>query len=147
MIESLDFLLDVEHGRYRTKLPWPERPKMPAILNVPVRKLTSEQLKQLPEVAAHYEAQDRNYREQLEAYRADQNRLDNEAYEALMADFGLDKDDPFVIRMYSIAYESGHSSGWSSIYGEMSDLMPLYELYAAVRAGGVAPPKPGKGTK
>lgn len=130
---ELGFLERVEQGHYQTKLDYPERPKRPAILNMPARILTAKQIKSLPSLSAEYDEAKCEFDSLLKAYRADQNRLDDEAYVALLDDFGLDMDDPFVQVMYRIAYEDGHSSGWSSIYGELSDLMPLYELYAAAK--------------
>jgi hypothetical protein len=71
------------------------------------------------------------FKAKMDEWRAEEARLEEQFYRDLCATFGVDADDPFARKMYALAYESGHSAGYSEVAGDFGDLVPLWELYVA----------------
>jgi hypothetical protein len=93
----------IQNGYYSTKVPYPHRP--------------DSDTKHLPGVWAQYQ-------EQRDAYEADQQRLNSEFEDDLAAEFGV-TDNPKRHVLYGIAWDRGHSGGYSEVYGVYADLVDL----------------------
>lgn len=58
-------------------------------------------------------------------YRLEQARLDSLFQDAVDKDLGLSKDHPKYEKIWSMAWDIGHSNGLQAVYDEM---LELYEL-------------------
>lgn len=70
-------------------------------------------------------------REEWEQSAKEQHRLEAQFWADLFRECEVSGDDPFVQRMQGIAWQSGHSGGYSDVVSVFMDLMPLWELYQA----------------
>lgn len=102
----------IENNAYANKMPW-DLPKPVISEDITVR--------QSKEILEQYERDKRNYRND---YRAETSRLERLFKEDLEKEFGLE-NHPKKDRLYDIAYDHGHSSGYFEIYYEYSKLSDL----------------------
>lgn len=112
-------------GEYKTAVPYPDRPKKPAILSKVAGDLTPQEIGSLAQVRSEYEAAKTAYAAAAELYGVDQRRLDNKFKTDLEAEYGL-TGHPKADLLYSKAYEMGHSSGHAEVanyYGDLAELL------------------------
>jgi hypothetical protein len=119
--------------KYKVKTAYPERPVKPAVLKKQVSDLTQAEISNLAVVMACWEDAQKQYVEKVAAYRQEENRLLNCFWNDLYVEAGVNRSDPFVQRMATIAWDRGHSAGFSEVAAEFEALMPLYEIYARPR--------------
>lgn len=124
----MDIYQKIRDGEYANQLPYPARPREPG-LPKPPHLMSHQDLDDFKSVVVAYEKSKMAYAEA----RAEYNRGEGEAIERFWADVaeneGIDKDDPFFLRMRSIAWEQGHSSGLNDVLCAFDELLPLWELY------------------
>lgn len=48
-------------------------------------------------------------------------------FDDLVAAFKLDANDPIVKRMYSLAWQNGHSAGYHEVVSHFSDLVEVFK--------------------
>ena len=111
--ESADIYDMVEGGKYKNRLVYPIRPMRVAVEGEP------------------YKAEMAKYREEVEVYRAEDARLDSLFWADLLAENRMDADCPFVGIMRRLAWDEGHSNGFSEVAMCFEKLMPLHDLYEA----------------
>lgn len=112
-------------GDYASKLDYGTRPKEPAILRRMARDLTADELRSMVDVKAEYERAVAEQRDQTVAYREDSGRLGEQFRKDLEAEFNVE-GHPMADKLYSMAYEHGHSAGMAEVasyYGEFSELL------------------------
>lgn len=112
-------------GDYTSKLDYGTRPKEPAVLRRMARDLTADELRSMADVKIEYERAVAEQRDQTVAYREDSSRLGNQFRKDLETEFNVE-GHPMADKLYSMAYEHGHSAGLAEVanyYGEFSELL------------------------
>ncbi len=112
-------------GAYKTKLPYPDRPKEPEVLGKRARDLTPDEAASIPQAAADFAQAKLDYDAARAAYNADNGRLENQFQADLEAEFGT-AGNPKAALLYSKAYSNGHSAGMTevaAVYGDLVDLI------------------------
>jgi len=66
------------------------------------------------------------YKTHLQEYMDDQKRLNVKFAEDLHDEFGV-SDNPKRDVLFSIAWDKGHSDGYSEVYAQYAELVPLIE--------------------
>lgn len=64
------------------------------------------------------------YKAQLKLYNAEESRLYEEFQQDLFEDYGV-SDNPKRFKCFTLAWERGHSSGYSEVHGVFGDLVEL----------------------
>jgi len=113
----------VNNGDYDTKMPYPVKPTMPAVLNMVASKMTSAQIESVMPTKADYDAAMTAYREAVTAYRADGARLQEQFWADLFDEYGMPLDHPLASHMRGVAYARGHSSGYGEVASEFSEMV------------------------
>lgn len=114
----------VQDGDYKNKLAYPERVKEPAVLRKVARDLTADEAASLPAVRAQYEADKAAYDEARRAYNIETSELTGKLRADLEAENGM-TGHPKADKVWSKAWEDGHSAG----YGEVANIyLDLAEL-------------------
>lgn len=111
-------------GEFKNALPYPSRPMMPALLSKRGGDLSAAEMARLPTAKAEYEAAKAAYDEAKAAYNAEDARLHTAFREALEAEYGM-AGHPKADKLYSKAWEKGHSSGFGEVANEYDDLVEL----------------------
>ena len=132
---SDDIFVRIERGDYRCKLPYPDKPKKHGIFNKRAGDLSNTELRELPIHRQAYDNALAEYDKAKKAYYAEDGRLQDKFIRDLAEYHGIPADDPFFQAMWGIAYQQGHSGGYSEIANEFLELMPLWELYAKKKGG------------
>ena len=112
-------------GAYKTKLPYPDRPKEPELLSKRARELTPNEAYEIPTALAAYDAEKRAYEAARTAYNADNGRLEAQFQADLEAEYDM-TGHPKAAVLYSKAYDRGHSGGMAevaAVYGDLVDLV------------------------
>lgn len=112
-------------GAYKTKLPYPARPKEPEILGKRARDLTPAEAASIPKAQTDFDQAKKDYEAARRAYNEDNGRLDALFRVHLELEHGM-TGHPKADILYSKAYDRGHSSGQSEtaiVYGDLVDLV------------------------
>ena len=64
------------------------------------------------------------YEKQLKLHRGEESRLYEEFQQDLFEDYGV-SDNPKRFKCFALAWERGHSSGYSEVHGVFGDLVEL----------------------
>lgn len=70
------------------------------------------------------EVKEKAFKERLAAYNAEENRLHNEFVADLYEELGV-KDNPKADKAFALAWDYGHSSGYSSVCSYFVELVEL----------------------
>ncbi len=124
-------------GEFTSKIEVGPPPPKPAVLRKSAGDLTEAEIQSLPAVKAEYDRVCAAHKARRAAGNADGARLIQAFWAAVYEECGVpDGTNPFVAQMQSIAYEEGHSNGYTDIYLAFDRLMPLWVLAdAAVKKG------------
>ncbi len=135
----------MDFDQYKTNLPYLQKPTLPSSLKdfLPSRlinevgkisldkvdkeieetyKETSQQFKEWKLYKIQYE----EFIKGREAYRVDQNRLEDKFRQDALADAGL-TNHPKASKFYSFAWEHGHSGGLSEVLYWLREVADLVE--------------------
>lgn len=113
-------------GDYASKLDYGTRPKEPAVLRRTAVSLTKEELRSLPEIISEHESAVATQREKQVAYREDCSRLVEQFRNDLEAEHGV-AGHPMADKLYSMAYEHGHSAGLTEVAIHYADFVELLD--------------------
>ncbi len=116
---------DVLAGKYDNTLRYPARPKKPAVLNKTGSQMTPEEIKTLGQVASEYALALEQHARESDAYNTERCQLEKQFKIDLLAEHGV-TNHPKADAAYSMAWDRGHSSGYSEIaleFGELVDLL------------------------
>ena len=115
-----DFRDRIADGEFENRVAYPDRPSKPRL----ERNHTSAEVTAYAKQLALYETLNASYRADLDAYLAE----DRAAYEffktELLKDLGI-ADHPKAERLFTMAWEDGHSEGYEAVYSRAEDLSEL----------------------
>lgn len=123
-----EFYQKMQDGHYKPKTGYPVKPYKPKLLSMKVEELTNGDLENIAMVKAKYNERMAEYEKLKDACYKEQNKVETQWFNDLMELAGVPKDHPFVVKLYNIAYERGHSAGHSEVAYWFFDLVELYEL-------------------
>jgi len=106
---------------YENKMEYPARPKKPYL----PREHTSEDAELYAFELKNWEKDIEEYRERIKVFNAETRRLEDQFKHDALDDVGL-LNHPKADKIYSKAWEDGHSSGLYSVYQELCDLAELF---------------------
>lgn len=104
----------------------PSRPKEPAIFRKCAADLTAEESRSLPRLKREHEQATKEYKEARDAYLRRQVELENEFKRDLEEEHGV-TGHPKAERLFQIAWDHGHSAGFSEVLGWYSELAELIQ--------------------
>ena len=113
---------------YKVKMDYPSRPTKPSILRKSVEELTDEELANVIKIKKHWASQQETYTKAVEAYRIAECNCMKQFRADLFQESRIDDRDVHD-RIYSYAWEHGHSSGLEEvarIYDEIVDIFVGY---------------------
>lgn len=108
---------------YKTKLPYPTKPKMPKT-TVDLATAKDEDVVAVRAAMAKYTEAEAAYVAARKAYNEDEARLDDEFRADLEEENGM-TGHPKAPLLYGKAYERGHSGGHDNVRSEYEDLVEL----------------------
>jgi len=122
---SDDFYTKLRAGYYNTSLPYPSKPKEPAVFRKAAVTLTPDELANFGATKTAYDAEVEAHKTAKAAYYADASRLHDE-YRKDMAEYNGLTGHPKESKVYDLAWDHGHSSGIAEVanyYSEYADLV------------------------
>ncbi len=105
---------------YKNTMPYPSKPNKPH-LNI---SHTSQDVQQYAFALKQWESEMEIYRKEVDAY----HKTDADLYVKFMQDMFNELDiakNPKRDRLFSIAWDLGHSAGYSEVYNYASELVDL----------------------
>ena len=137
MSDTIKLMVDVEvdnrsvrqklnDGHYKNKLEYPRDPKAPAVFRKSASELTDDEIANLKTVRKEYDDAVVAARQA----RIDYNREDNRLIELLQRDLEVEHgltNNPKRGKLWSKAWDHGHSSGLSEVVCWYEDLAELIE--------------------
>ncbi len=122
----------MNYSKYINTLPYPEPPSKPKHPIAPGKDATSadylnyaKQLEDYSKQLLEYEQVSlKKYREEMKSYRDETYRLRDQFKVDALEEVGL-TGHPKAEKAYSLAYEEGHSSGFSDIYCHLCNFAEL----------------------
>lgn len=103
------------------------KPAKPAVFNKRGDELTAEECQALPGIKANYDAALAAHKAYWEEHRKQNNQLHDQFYADLCEENNVPADHPFIQKLYSLAYQHGHSSGYNDIACSFDDMLPLWD--------------------
>jgi hypothetical protein len=101
------------------------KPKHPLLLG---NKPTAEEMKIYSEALLVYEKELQEYETKDDFYRTESGRLWSLLEDKVKEDSGLnDIPEQYRSKVYSYAYELGHSSGYGEVYNYLCNLVNIFE--------------------
>lgn len=113
---------------YKVKMEYPSRPVKPSILRKSVDDLTDDELSNVIKIKKHWTSQQEVYIKAVEAYRIAESKCMDQFRADLFEESRIDECG-LHHRIYSYAWEHGHSSGLEEvarIYDEIVDIFVGY---------------------
>lgn len=110
----------MDFEKYRNKIPYPERPKKPILLH----KATAKEAREYAEKLAAYEDRMVEWHDLITEYKKEDSRLYWQFKNDLLKELGI-TDHPKAQRLFDIAWDKGHSMGYSEVYSEAEELADL----------------------
>ena len=105
---------------------YPETPKKPSLPN----KHTSIEAKQYSIHLETYERLREDYDGELAVWKADENAINEIIVEFIKGEADIDSvPEQYRAKLYSKAWEGGHSSGYVSVYQELCSLVEIFKYY------------------
>lgn len=112
-------------GDYETKLLYPERPREAARIVTPTAKHGNAKLAAaFKAIEEDYEKKKALFKSELETYRKDVSRLEEEFVKDLAEEAGV-AENPKANLLFSKAWDRGHASGRHEVYSVYMDLVEL----------------------
>jgi hypothetical protein len=119
----MDVYENIQNNQYINRLPYPSRPTQKdideAMGNFTGTLLQVREEREATEVRLLAE-----YREKQKQYQEEDYRLNLQFQADLAEDFGV-TGHPKVDKLFSLAWEHGHSSGYSDVYNYYSSFVEL----------------------
>lgn len=116
---------DIRAGKYKNKLAYPTAPK-------PICDHCGEKHKERQRFCGecgkelNFQSKIDTYMKQRKEYRKEESRLDDLFQSDLFDDLGI-SENPKKDKLFSMAYERGHSGGMEEVYAYASELVELIE--------------------
>jgi flagellar biosynthesis/type III secretory pathway protein FliH len=114
----------VMNGEYNSKVEWPKTPEKPAVLGKRVMDLSAEDMANLAQVKAQYEADFEAYKQQKRQHSASEQEGIARLRRDLEAEYGM-VGNAKADRLWRKAWEHGHSSGLEEVVQWYDDLWEL----------------------
>ena len=108
---------------YKNTVPFPKKPIKP---NLAYEDCTSTTARKYADKLEVWEKEMENYKLQMDAYTAEEQRLMGQFYADALEESGLEKHPKSNI-IYSKAWEDGHSGGYSEVFNKLLDLAEFVE--------------------
>ncbi len=123
-----DVYQNIIDGKYANKVPWPELPMKPPPIGS-LEFVTDDQFKEhQKELTAHRVAELR-HKELVTAYYVGESEAISLFWEDVRIESDIPEGETFFDLMASLAWERGHSAGFSEVFSEFNDLLPFWEAY------------------
>lgn len=104
---------------------WADKPRQPILIS---NKPTKENIDNYTSKVEKYNLDLAEYKTKNDFYRTESSRLWNLLEAKIKEDSGLnDIPEQYRSKVYSYAYELGHSSGYGEVYGYLCDLVNIFE--------------------
>ena len=104
---------------------WVNKPKEPLLIN---NKPTKEDIEDYTKKVEQYNIDLAEYKIENEIYESESRRLWDLLEEKIKEDSGLNTiPEQYRDKVYSYAYQRGHSSGYGEVYGYLCDLVNIFE--------------------
>lgn len=100
---------------------YPSTPKKPYLK----KNATAAEHRDYADYLETYEREMIIYKEKKRIYEVARKEKDDEFWKDAFEEIGISQSHPKAEKLRSLAYERGHSSGYSDIYNELSDLAEL----------------------
>lgn len=107
---------------YTIKDEYPQKPPYPKVLRKVVSTLTEDELNTISSVKKEYEKNLELYERKISDYNSKQKKLKENFYNDLKSTFNI-TDDKLHSRIYSYAYDLGHSEGLHSILSHYEEIV------------------------
>jgi predicted nucleic acid-binding protein len=111
-----------EGGKYTSNVPYPEKPKKP-VLNTNYA-LNATEIRKHADLVDRYELEVEVYKKKKDSYHAGLADAEDRFKKDLFEDLGI-TNHPKAERLFSKAWERGHSSGMYEVYLVAQDLVDL----------------------
>jgi hypothetical protein len=112
---------------YENKLPFPTKPIKPSLAYA---NCTPEMARKYADKLEVWEKEVDNFKCQMDAYQAEEQRLMAQFYTDAIEEVGLSKHPKSNV-IYSKAWEDGHSGGYSEVFNKLLDLAEFVERLEA----------------
>ena len=122
--DGMDIYTKIRNGVYEVMGPYPVKPDKPYALQKMASALDDDEIASLREVKAQYEADTVLYKAAVATRRDRQAELYSKFADDLACEYGIDNKD-LANKVYSAAYDRGHSSGLSDVANAYSDLASI----------------------
>lgn len=122
------FYETIEYGKLFIDISYPSRPSKPSTKKL-LSCLSSQEIKDYALEVEKYEEAEIIYNKDRKKYEAQQVEVNGILENFVKEEAGLNSVVPEKYRdkVYSKAYEYGHSSGWSEIYNYLLDFVDIFE--------------------
>ena len=130
---SLIDLVDAINAKaYEPKAAYPIKPKHSCAFLKLARDLSDAELQSLPQQKRDYELALANYYIDQKSYQTEANRLLKQFYLDLCGGCDVPHDNEFIQKLYSLAWDRGHSNGLREVYDVFGNLLDLWELHMKI---------------
>jgi hypothetical protein len=107
---------------YVNQMPFPKRPVKPRL----PKDHTAEEVRGYADALEVWESLQSDYHHQLDLYRAETFRLENQFKKDALEELGL-TDHPKADKIYSKAWDQGHYAGLNEVWVCLQNLADLFE--------------------
>lgn len=110
----------MDFSKYENKIEYVRKPSKPSASNID----TAQEAKKFADDMVIYESKLKEYQEKNEQYQKEQRRIFQQFKVDALEEVGL-TNHPKSEQAFNLAYERGHSGGYSDVYNELLDLADL----------------------
>ena len=114
----------IRDGKYKTKLKYPEKVEIPAILTKKVCDLARDEIRQIDTAMLQHEMAKEKYNAAVKAYHDDENRLMAIFQNDLEVEYGTVGNHRAGV-LFGKAWELGHAHGLDQVHCHYADLVDL----------------------
>jgi hypothetical protein len=108
----------LDFSKYENHLPYPNRPKKPMLAD----KHTVADVRKYAEDMEKYEADRVVFEEDRRKYNEKTVEVDEQFWKDVFDDFGISQKHPKAALLRRLAWQQGHSAGYSEVYNYASEL-------------------------
>lgn len=118
----------IRSGKYKNQVPYPGSLKKPNILRDSLSGLTQEELSSIRKIKDRFEKEQEAHIDKMHSYNEGESDAVALFWDDVCTDYGVDREDPFVVEMKRLAWQEGYGNGLSEVLIHFDELMELYRL-------------------